>query len=129
MMHLLTLNHYVCLYSVAQKDSPAQERTVTPNRTSPEKRAPISGDSTFRGGKSDALETASESSFRPHPLNLAMSRPSSRTGASPKTPVLAVRSFERPEPAQIISKHAGTVLEDGLDAEKVGAWSEQIDRA
>eukprot|EP00903_Cladosiphon_okamuranus_P008739 g8371.t1 len=43
-----------------------------------------------------------------------MSRPSSRNAARPKTPVV-VRSFERPEAKQTISKHLGTVLEDGLD--------------
>lgn len=62
---------------------------------------------------------ASAPCLPPHTLNLAMSRPSSRNGGRPRTPVVAVRSFERPEPAQIISKHSGTVLEDGLDAEKV----------
>ncbi|CAM9767288.1 unnamed protein product [Ectocarpus sp. 6 AP-2014] len=41
-----------------------------------------------------------------------MSRPSSRNAARPKTPVS--RSYERPEPKRIISKHLGTVLEDGL---------------
>lgn len=43
-----------------------------------------------------------------------MSRPSSRNAARPKTPV-GTRSFERPEAKQTISKHLGTVLEDGLD--------------
>lgn len=44
-----------------------------------------------------------------------MSRPSSRNAAGRRTPVVT-RSFERPEAKQTISKHLGTVLEDGLDA-------------
>ncbi|CAM9917175.1 unnamed protein product, partial [Scytosiphon promiscuus] len=67
--------------------------------------------------------------LRPRPVNIAMSRPSSRNGARPRTPILAVRSFERPEPTQIISKHSGTVLEDGLDVEKVDLSEDQKEEA
>ncbi|CAN0529463.1 unnamed protein product [Ectocarpus sp. 12 AP-2014] len=57
-----------------------------------------------------------------------MSRPSSRNAARSKTPVS--RSYERPEPKRIISKHLGTVLEDGLPAcEKAELSDDQYEAA
>ncbi|CAN0187921.1 unnamed protein product [Pylaiella littoralis] len=43
-----------------------------------------------------------------------MSRPSSRNAGRPNSAVVPARSYERPEPNRIISKHLGTVLEDGF---------------
>eukprot|EP00752_Nemacystus_decipiens_P006506 g5858.t1 len=63
-------------------------------------------------------------------MSRSSSRPSSRNAARPKTPV-ATRSFERPEAKQTISKHLGTVLEDGLDVciERAELSKEQLEAA
>eukprot|EP00904_Undaria_pinnatifida_P001358 jgi/Undpi1/11222/HiC_scaffold_30.g13520.m1 len=45
-----------------------------------------------------------------------MSRPSSRNASRPRTPAPPPKSYERPEAERIISHHAGTVLEDGLES-------------
>lgn len=53
---------------------------------------------------------------------MSSSRPSSRSAGAVRSH--RTSSYERPKAIGIVSKHAGTVLEDGLDGrEKVGMGS------
>lgn len=66
--------------------------------------------------RSTAVSSTREQGIR---SAIAMSCPSSRNTARPKSPIAASKSYERPSAQRVTSHHAGTVLEDGLESQTV----------